>query len=326
LPAGVISISTPISSSGSAPSWAAASASRSAAASAACSAATSPAPVPSSSSSRRRARAGGPRPRARAAGARGRREEPRRELLEVLRGRGERLLERLADLAVRLADEAPELAQGGLEVRALALELLDVGQRLVVLGLGERVDGAELLPAPREPLDAAAQLLGHLRLQRGGRGLGRQAEALGELAELVPGLLVLVARLLGADLGGRQRLVGLAQRGLDLGLLAGAGAQLGGDALPRLPVGGELGVGRLHPDREDLQVAASAAARRSAHGHERALALELAGQEGHALVALGALAGAPLGVAPLGRELALDLRAADGARGVLGAPCAAGPS
>jgi hypothetical protein len=119
----------------------------------------------------------------------------------------------------------------------------------------------------------------------------------------VPGLLVLVARLLGADLGGRQRLVGLAQRGLDLGLLAGARPQRRGHALPRLAVGGELGVGRPDPDGEDLEGGGERGGEALGPRDERALALELAGQEGDALIALGALAGPALGVAPLGGQL-----------------------
>src|SRR5437763_1918525 len=84
----------------------------------------------------------------------------------VDRGSGERRLEGLADLAVGVADERAQLTQRGLEVLALALELLDVRERLGVLLLGQRVDRAELLAPARQALDARAQLLGGLRLQR----------------------------------------------------------------------------------------------------------------------------------------------------------------
>ena len=81
------------------------------------------------------------------------REELVDDLLEVARGRLEGLLEGLADAPVGLGDQRAELAQRGLEVPALGLELLDVGERLRVLVLGQRVDRAELLAAPRQPLD-----------------------------------------------------------------------------------------------------------------------------------------------------------------------------
>src|SRR3712207_3382833 len=81
------------------------------------------------------------------------REELGGELLEVLGGGGERLLERLADPAVGVPDQALQLAHRGLEVFALALELLDVGNCLLVLALGARVDRPELLAAAAQPLD-----------------------------------------------------------------------------------------------------------------------------------------------------------------------------
>ena len=78
------------------------------------------------------------------------------QLLEVACGGLEGLLERLADLAVGVGDQLLELAQRRLEIGALALELLDVLDRLGVLLLRERVDRAELLAAPRESLDPRA--------------------------------------------------------------------------------------------------------------------------------------------------------------------------
>ena len=123
-------------------------------------------------------------------------EQLRGDLLEVSRRRLERLLERLADLPVGVGDQLLELAQRGLQVVALALELLDVLERLGVLLLGERVDRAELLAAPRQPLDAAAQRLALLvgeRLRRRRRfelePRGERAELLLALARAVPGPL-----------------------------------------------------------------------------------------------------------------------------------------
>ena len=60
-----------------------------------------------------------------------------------------------------------ELAQRGLQVVALAFELLDVLQRLLVLLLGERVDRAELLAAALQALDAGVQR-GALAVRRAG--------------------------------------------------------------------------------------------------------------------------------------------------------------
>ena len=58
-----------------------------------------------------------------------------------------------SDLAIGLADQLRELVQRLLEVLALRLELGDVVLRLLVLALGERVDGTELLAAADQPLD-----------------------------------------------------------------------------------------------------------------------------------------------------------------------------
>ena len=125
LPAGVISISTPRSSSGS-PSSLAASASA-AASSAARWAPSSPGSAPPStargplSSRTRRSR---PRPPGKSCAA---------SSSKLLRGGLEGLLEGVADLAVGVADQRTQLAQRRLEVDAVRLELIDVGDRLRVL-------------------------------------------------------------------------------------------------------------------------------------------------------------------------------------------------
>ncbi len=88
------------------------------------------------------------------------------QLLEVARGRREGLLEGLLDLAVGFADHRAQLAQRRLQVAALALELLDVRERLRVLLLGERVDRPELLAPARQSLHARAQRLRLLLAER----------------------------------------------------------------------------------------------------------------------------------------------------------------
>ena len=116
------------------------------------------------------------------------REQLRGDLLEVLGGGGEGLLEGLLDPPVGVADQPAQLAQRVLEVLALGLELLDVRERLLVLVLRERVDRAELLAAALQALDAALQL-GALGVgERLGGGLGLQAQPLGEAAELLAGV------------------------------------------------------------------------------------------------------------------------------------------
>ena len=100
---------------------------------------------------------------------------------------------------------ALELAQRGLEVLALALELLDVRDRLLVLVLRERVDRAELLAAALQALDAARRAR---RARSSGSGslgrLGLEARACSRARPSSRvGLGRAVARLLRADLGAR---------------------------------------------------------------------------------------------------------------------------
>jgi hypothetical protein len=116
-----------------------------------------------------------------------------------------------------------------------------VRERLVVLGLRERVDRAELLAPALEALDALAQLDDLLVGQRLLGGLGGQAEPLGERPELLVGLGAWSRACCARTSAAGDRLVAGAQPALDLGLLGRAGAQLGGDALAGGAVGGELG-------------------------------------------------------------------------------------
>ena len=138
-----------------------------------------------------------------------------------------------------------QLAQGVLEVLALALELLDVRERLLVLVLRERVDRAELLAAALQALDPALQVRALGLGQRLGGRLGLEAQALGEAAELRAGVAGGVARLLGADLAAGDGLAALLQARVDLRLAGGARAQLAGQLLARRAVGLQLGAERL---------------------------------------------------------------------------------
>src|SRR5918999_27357 len=147
------------------------------------------------------------------------REQVLDDVLEVLGSRLEGLLEALPDAAVGLLDEALELREGGLEVAALALELLDVRDRLLVLPLRERVHGAELLAAALEALDAGGEGLALLLWQGFRGGLGIEAKGACDRDELPLHLGRAVAHLLGRHLGGRDRLARIAQAGLDAGFL-----------------------------------------------------------------------------------------------------------
>src|SRR5436853_4527862 len=173
------------------------------------------------------------------------RKQMRHDVLEVPRGRLERLVEGLPDTAIRLADQAAELRHRRLEVRALGLEVLDVRDRLLVLLRRERVHRTELLAPARDPLDAALELGSALVVEAlvegPDRGVGGiEPELAGDRAALALRLGGRVARLLRADLGRGHGLRGLAEAGLDLGLVARAGPQLGGRRLAALFVCGEL--------------------------------------------------------------------------------------
>ena len=137
------------------------------------------------------------------------------------------------------------------------------------------------------------------------------------------GLGLGVAQLLGADLGGGHRLAALAQPRLDLGLLGGAGAQLGGHALARLAVGGQLGLEASTRARDRLEDAGERRRpARSAAGSSARSRASAASRRAIARGALGALAGGALGDAALGGQLALELRAAHGRLALLRAPAA----
>ena len=94
---------------------------------------------------------------------------------------------------------------------ALGLELLDVLERLLVLGLRERVDGAELLAAALQALDAGVQR-GALVLGSGSSdGSGSRPSLVARRGELLLGVLRVVAGALRLDLAAGDGLAALAQ-------------------------------------------------------------------------------------------------------------------
>ena len=299
LPAGVISISTPVrsSSGSSSSSGSAGSAQRLA--------------VVADRGGAARVLVDEPQPPA-AAG-----EELLGELLEVGCSGRERLLERLADLTVRVAHEGLELAQRRLEIGALALELLDVRERLVVLGLRERVDRAELLAPAGEPLDPGLQVVDLLVRERLGGRRGLEAQQACEPRELVAGVGGLVAQPLRSDLGAHQRLAVLAQRPLGLRLAGGAVAQALGVALACAAVGGQLGLERLDAVGHRAGDAVQRGGETLGDGDERAVGRGAVAQHRDLAGAQLALAGGALGDAALGGQLALELCAAHGGGALL---------
>ena len=201
------------------------------------------------------------------------REQVLDDLLEVLRRRLEGLLEALADALVGLGDQALQLGERRLQVAALLLELLDVGDGLVVLLLGQRVDRAELLAPPGEALDARVERLA-LLVAAAARSAGSASSpsrpaSVGQLALDLGGR---VAHLLGGDLGAGHGLARVAQPALQLGLLVRAGAQRARRS--RSPAGG-VAVELARPARRGAPTTAACAppaptAARSASRRDRA--------------------------------------------------------
>ena len=144
-----------------------------------------------------------------------------------------------------------QLAQRGLQVLALAFELLDVLERLRVFGLGERVDRAELLAPALQAFDAREQAPSRSLISE--RGFGRARAASPSFARRVRassplGFLRLVARLLGSDLRAGDLLAAqLPARACTRDSSACALAQLGREPFGRGAVCGQLGLERLDP-------------------------------------------------------------------------------
>ena len=198
------------------------------------------------------------------------REQVLHDLLEVLRGGLEGLLEALADAPVGLGDQALELRHRRLEVAALLLELLDVRDRLLVLLLGKRVDGPELLAAAVEPVQARGRApraprraAARERARRGGPGRSRARQLALDLGGAV-------AHLLGRDLGAGDRLAGVAQPALQPGLLVGARAQRLGGLLAAGGVALELLGERVASRRDGARARCRAPRRRARRAGERA--------------------------------------------------------
>ena len=91
-----------------------------------------------------------------------------------------------------------------------------MGDRLLVLALGERVDRPKLLAAAAQALDAALEVGACALVERPVRGLGLESELAGEARELAACVSCPVARLLGPDLAARDLLAALLQPRLDL--------------------------------------------------------------------------------------------------------------
>ena len=196
------------------------------------------------------------------------------DFLEVARRRLEGLLEALPDLAVGLPDQPLQLREGGLEVLALRFELLDVGNGLLVLLGGERIDRTELLAPALEALDARAQGLALLLRQRLLGGLRLEAQPLRQLPQLALGLGGRVAHLLRRHLGGRDRLAGLAQATLELRLLVGAGAQLRAGRSPAAaPASSSASTAARRASTASRAVSSAAAARWAASWRASSLAI-----------------------------------------------------
>ena len=200
-----------------------------------------------------------------------------------------------------------ELGQGGLEVAALALELLHVGHGLVVLALGQRVDGTELLAAALEALDAGTQglalVVGQLLIRR----LGSEPELRGELVELALGVGGGVAHLLRGHLRRRHGLAGLPQPRLQLGLLVRERAQRGGGLLPALRVALELGGQRVAAGAHGAAGGLQGARGALAVARRRGVALGARAQALQVVAAPGALGLGALGQAPFGAQVGEQL-------------------
>jgi hypothetical protein len=191
-------------------------------------------------------------------------------------------------------------------------------ERLVVLGLGQRVDRPQLLAAALQALDAYAQGRGRLGIERLRGRLGLEAKALGEPAQLVGGVALGIADLLGRDLGRRDRFPALAQAPLDVGLLGRARAQGGRHTLARLAIGRQLGVERFDARADRAEARGQRLDELPGRGQQGAVAHQRRGQPLDARGALGPVAGRALGHAALGRQLTLELGAAHGGLALVG--------
>ena len=252
------------------------------------------------------------------------REQVLDDVLEVLRGGLEGLLERLADPAVGLLDEALELGERRLEVAALGLELLHVRHGLVVLLLGERVHRAELLASAHQALDPCKQRLALLVGKRLGGGLGLEAEAAGQLVQVALGVGGRVAHLLRRYLGGGHRLAGPLQATLELGLLLGAGLERSGGLVAGGGSGVELCLECIAAGGDRLACALERLGGTVGVGGEGEVALGAGLEGGQRARPLLAFAPDALGEPLLRAQVSEQLRAAHGLGAVVGRLAATG--
>ena len=230
----------------------------------------------------------------------------------------------LLDLAVGLADHARSSRSAVSRSPRWPSSSSTCATASRVLLLRERVHGAELLAAALQPLDARPQRRVALlvRAAPASAVLGAAVErssALRDAPQLQLGLGGLVAHALRRDLGRRDRLALAAQLDLDLRLLGRARAQLGGGLLARLPVVARARARARDAVAERLAGAARArrpSRRRAARARGRPRAARAAARPAPRARPLGA---APLRLAALGGELALELRLAHRQRTLAGA-------
>src|SRR2546430_4842521 len=175
------------------------------------------------------------------------REERLRDLGEVLAHRGEGLVEAALDRVVELGAELLELLQARLEVGALRNELGEPLLLPLVLLLRERVDLAERLPAPLEPLDARRELLAVVSFGRLGARVLEPPSRLRGLRFEPRALDVDPGRALARLRGGAARLDFFSAEPPQLGRKLSGTRRAGADPRPprRLEAGG--GPDRLSP-------------------------------------------------------------------------------
>ena len=168
------------------------------------------------------------------------REQVLHDLLEVLRGRLEGLLERLADAPVGLLDQALELRQRGLEVLALVSSSSTCATASSYSCLASGFTGPSC-SRRRASARPSPQLLALLVGQRLGRGLGARARAWPAISVSSRSASAAESRTCCAGTSAcvTASLACLQPR-LDLGLLLRARAQLGGGPLAGRRAGLEL--------------------------------------------------------------------------------------
>ena len=145
-----------------------------------------------------------------------------------------------------------------------------------------------------------------------------ELEPLADGAQLELGVRGQVAQPLGGDLGDGDRLALRAQPGLDVGLLSGAGAQLGSHLLAGGAVAGELALELGDPLGDGLPKAVQRCGEPLCQWRERGVGGKLGAQTLQTRNALGVFACDALSLAALRGELALQLGATHRERALVG--------